>query len=105
MNSLVFLLASPQGGEGGSPFMMFVPIIMVFVVFYLLLIRPQQRKQREHQKLISELRKGERVVTNGGIFGIIADVKEHIVVLRISEEVKIEVAKSAIATVIEKKKD
>ena len=105
MSHLVFLLASPQGGEGGSPFMMFVPIIMVFIVFYLLMIRPQQKKQRQHQNLLSQLRKGDRVVTNGGIFGIIADVKEHVVVLRITEEVKIEVAKSAIATVIEKKKD
>ena len=83
--------------------MMFIPIILVFVVFYFLLIRPQQKKKKEHQQLVSSLKKGDKVVTNGGIYGIVSDAKEHIVVLKIAENVKIEVVKTAVATVIEKK--
>jgi preprotein translocase subunit YajC len=104
MSGLIFALASP-GGEGGNPLTMFIPIIMVFIVFYLLLIRPQQKKQKEHQKLLSELGKGDKVVTNGGLYGTISDAKEHVVILKIAENVKVEVVKSAIATVIEKKKE
>jgi len=84
---------------------MFIPIILVFIVFYLLLIRPQQKKQKEHQQLLSQLAKGDKVVTNGGLYGTISDTKEHIVVLKIAENVKVEVVKSAIATVLEKKKE
>jgi len=95
---------STGGAEGGgNPLTMFIPIIMVFIVFYLLLIRPQQKKQKEHQKLLSELGKGDRVITNGGLYGTISDAKDHVVVLKIAENVKVEVVKSAIATVIEKK--
>lgn len=104
MSGLIFALANP-GGEGGNPLTMFIPIIMVFIVFYLLLIRPQQKKQKEHQKLLSGLSKGDKVVTNGGLYGTIADAKEHVVILKIAENVKVEVVKSAIATVIEKKKE
>jgi len=105
MINLAFLFASPQGGEGGNPLMMFVPIILVFIVFYLLLIRPQQKKQQEHKKMVEAVSKGDKVVTNGGIYGVVADTKEHVIVLKIAENVKVEVVKSAIATVIEKKKD
>jgi preprotein translocase subunit YajC len=96
-------MSSQQGGDGGSPFMMFVPIILIFVVFYFILIRPQQKKQKEHQQLLSQLHKGDKVITNGGLYGTVVDSKEHVVVLKIAENVKIEVVKSAIATVIEKK--
>jgi preprotein translocase subunit YajC len=102
MSALFFAFASP-GGEGGNPLTMFIPIIMVFIVFYLLLIRPQQKKQKEHQSLLAGLSKGDKVVTNGGLYGTISDTKEHVVILKIAENVKVEVVKSAIATVIEKK--
>jgi preprotein translocase subunit YajC len=101
-----FAFSNPSGGGGGgSSFMMFVPIIAIFIIFYLILIRPQQKKQKEHQKMLTELGRGDKVVTNGGLYGKVVDVKDHIVVLKISDDVKIEVVKSAIATVIEKKKE
>lgn len=103
MSTILFALSNPNAGEGGNPMMMFLPIILIFVVFYFILIRPQQKKQKQHQEMITQLRKGDRVVTNGGIYGTISDAKEHVVVLRIADDVKIEVVKSAIATVIEKK--
>ena len=85
--------------------MFFIPILLVFVVFYFLLIRPQQKKQKEHQLLVSQLRKGDKVVTNGGPYGTVVDAKEHVVVLKIAENVKVELVKSAVATVIEKREE
>lgn len=106
MSGILFALSgSSQSGEGSNPFMMFVPIILIFVVFYLILIRPQQKKQKEHKNLLSQLKKGDRVVTNGGIYGTIVDAKEHVAVLKVAENVKIEIIKSAIATIIEKKNE
>ena len=107
MSALIFAFANPGGAEGGgNPLTMFIPIILVFIVFYLLLIRPQQKKQKQHQALLADLGKGDKVVTNGGLYGTISDAsKEHVVVLKIAENVKVEVVKSAIATVIEKKKE
>lgn len=106
MSYLFFAFSSPSGAEGGgSSIMMFIPIIAIFVIFYLILIRPQQKKQKEHQRMVSELGRGDMVVTNGGMYGKVVDVKEHIIVLKISDDVKVELVKNAVATVIEKKKD
>lgn len=103
MSALFFALSTGGAEGGGNPLTMFIPIIMVFIVFYLLLIRPQQKKSKEHQALLSGLSKGDKVITNGGLYGTISDSKEHVVVLKIAENIKVEVVKSAIATVIEKK--
>lgn len=80
-----------------------VPIILIFVIFWLLLIRPQQKKQKAHQKLLTQLRKGDRVVTNGGMFGVISSLNDekNIVVLKIAENTKIEILKSSIAGKVE----
>ncbi len=103
MNPL-FAFSNPQPGQGSPNLLVsFIPILAIFVIFYLLLILPQQKKQKEHAKMLSELRKGDRVVTNAGIYGTIQDVKDHIVVLRIADDVKIEIVKSAIAALIERR--
>ncbi len=103
MSALFFALSTGGAEGGGNPLTMFIPIIMVFIVFYLLLIRPQQKKQKDHQALLSSLSKGDKVITNGGLYGTISDSKEHVVILKIAENIKVEVVKSAIATVIDKK--
>ena len=106
MSNIMFAFSGPSGTDGGpSLITSFIPILLIFVIFYFLLIRPQQKKQRHHQSMVSSLRKGDRIVTNGGVYGTVVDVKEHIIVLRISEDVKIELVKSAVATVIEKRED
>jgi preprotein translocase subunit YajC len=91
-----------EGQGGGSPWSGIWMIALIFIIFYFLLIRPQQKKQKEHQKLMDSLTKGDKVVTSGGIYGTVIGVKEGIVVLKIAEEVKIEVAKSAVTAVIDK---
>ena len=85
-----------------NPIMSFVPIILIFVIFYFLLIRPQQKKQKQHAEMISKLKKGDRVITTGGIYGIISTVKDKTVLLKIDENVKIEVQKSFISYIREK---
>ncbi len=101
----ILLGAQPSGGEGGAAGMLVSlgPIVLIFVIFYFLLIRPQQKKQKEHKNLLSALKKGDKVVTNSGMFGVISSINEekNIVVLRIADDVKVEYTKSSIAGKIE----
>jgi preprotein translocase subunit YajC len=104
MPGLIFAFSSPSGTDGGpSLITSFIPILLIFVIFYFLLIRPQQKKQKQHQSMVAALRRGDRIVTNGGLYGMVVDVKEHVIVLKIAEDVKIELVKNAIAAVIEKR--
>ncbi|MDP6685409.1 MAG: preprotein translocase subunit YajC [Candidatus Omnitrophota bacterium] len=74
-----------------------MPIVFIFGIFYFLLIRPQQKKQKEHAKMVSELKKNDEVVTGGGIHGTVLNVKDNTLTLRIDENVKIEINKSAVS--------
>jgi len=74
-----------------------MPIILIFGVFYFLIIRPQRQKQADHQKMVQAVKKNDEIVTIGGIHGTIVNVKDAAVVLRIADNVKIEIQKSAIA--------
>lgn len=99
MLGVAYAMAPSGGQEGGGNFLLsFLPFILMFVVLYFLLIRPQSKKQKEHQKMLSALTKGDRVVTNSGILGTIVGMseKDNIIVLRIAENVKIEILRSAI---------
>lgn len=76
--------------------------ILIFVVFYFMLIRPQQKKQKETQKMLESLRSGDKVVTTAGIFGTVTNVKEKTVIVRIADNVKVEMLRSAIQTVTQR---
>jgi len=101
MNPIIF--ATGGGGGGPSQFPLLFVILATFAIFYFILIRPQQRKQKQVRKMIEELKKGDRVMTNGGIFGNVVGFKENIAVVKIDENTKIEILKSAIANVVAKK--
>jgi preprotein translocase subunit YajC len=73
---------------------------LIFVMMYFLLIRPQKKRQMEQQRLVSALKTGDRVVTNAGIHGLISNVKETTVIVKVADNVKIEMEKSAIANVL-----
>ncbi len=90
--------ANPDGG-GPSAFSMLLPIVGMLAIFYFLLIRPQQKRQKEVQKMIAALRKGDRVVTASGLYGTVAGLKDDIVVVKIADNVKVEMLKSAISAV------
>lgn len=91
------------GNQQGGGITAFLPLIAIVVIFYFLLIRPQTKRQREHKTLLSTLRKGDKVVTNSGMYGTIVgmDEKENKVVLKVAENVKIEFLKSSIAGRVE----
>jgi preprotein translocase subunit YajC len=81
-----------------NPLIQFLPFLLIFGIFYLLLIMPMRRRQKKHQELLSKLTKGDRVITNGGIFGTVVDVEDDKLTLRIAEpRVDIQVARSAVA--------
>lgn len=97
---LLLAQAAPAEGPPQPNFLVqMFPLILIFVLFYFVLIRPQQKRQKEHQKLVSALQSGDKVVTNAGIHGIIANVKEQTIILKVADNVKIEVDRSAVATV------
>lgn len=85
--------------QPGGPLMNLLPIILVFIVFYFLLIRPQKKAQEAHKKMIAGLKKNDEVVTSGGIYGTIANVKEETITLRVDDNVKIELQKSSISAI------
>lgn len=94
-----------QRGAGGGQQQLFSTLFVLgsfVLIFYFLLIRPQQRRQKEMQKMISGLKKGDRVLTTGGLYGTVWDVKDDLVVMKLTEEVKVEVAKSAVQAVLTK---
>jgi len=103
LSDVAFAMSS-QGGSGGGGVMGLLPFILMFVILYLLLIRPQQKKHRVHQQMLQTLKKGDRVLTTGGLFGTVVGIKENenIVVLRLTENVKVEVQKGAISAKISK---
>lgn len=85
--------ASGQGGGFGA----FIPLILMFVIFYFLLIRPQQKKQKQHREMIGNLKKGDRVITSGGLYGRITGITDTVVTLEISEKVRVKVARANIS--------
>lgn len=95
------LMGAPQGGDGGGGSLigMLLPFVLIIAVMYFLMIRPQQKKQKQHQAMLAELKKGDRVVTNGGMFGTIFGINdnENKVIIKVSEDVKMEFLKSSIA--------
>ena len=91
--------APAQAGAEGNPVLSFLPLVLIFIIFYFFLIRPQQKRQQETQKMVNELKKGDRVVTAGGIIGTITSIQNDYVVLKVgdSENTKMEILKSAIS--------
>jgi preprotein translocase subunit YajC len=88
------------GGIGGGLGGFIVPMTLIFVMMYFLLIRPQKKRQMEQQRLVSALKTGDRVVTNAGIHGLISNVKETTVIVKVADNVKIEMEKSAVTNVL-----
>ncbi len=100
MDLIINILAQEAAPGGGSGLGGFLPILIMFAAMYFLLFAPQRKKQKQHQKMITELTSGAEVVTSGGIYGTITNVKDDRFVLRIAENTKIEITKSSVATVV-----
>jgi preprotein translocase subunit YajC len=100
LHALLAQAQSPAPTGPGSGIGFFVPFIFIFIIMYFVMFRPQKKRQEQQQKLITALKTGDRVVTNGGIHGLISNVKETTVIVKVADNVKIEMEKSAITTVL-----
>ena len=99
LDRLLMMVAGPGFGAGGSGFSLLLPVLMIGVV-YLMMIRPQQKKQKQWTQMLSELKTGDKITTTGGIRGTIISLKDDTLILRVAPDgIKIEVVKSAIAAV------
>lgn len=94
---------APQaGGQGQAGGLMgFLPLILIFVIFFFLIIRPQQKKAKEHKAMLDNLKKGDKIVTSGGIYGLIEEVRPDTVTVKIAENVRIKLGRGYIAGIRE----
>ncbi|MCL2214798.1 MAG: preprotein translocase subunit YajC [Treponema sp.] len=102
--TLHLLMGVPQGDpnaavSGGSLIGSFLPFIAIIAIFYFLIIRPQSKKRKETEKMLSSLKKGDRIVTIGGLYGTIQSVKDTTVIVRVDDNIKLEFLRSAISSV------
>lgn len=100
----VFAMGAGGAEGGGNVFAQFIPLILIFAIFWFLVIRPQQKKSKAHKVLVSELKKGDEVFTDGGIFGTVQKVADDVVTLEISPKVPIRIVRSRIAEVVNRGK-
>jgi preprotein translocase subunit YajC len=91
---------APGGGAGGgdmNTLMGFLPMVLILAVFYFLLIRPQQKKAKEHRELLQNLKRGDAVITQGGLYGKIANLSDQVVTLEVADKVRVRVSRGSIA--------
>lgn len=99
MIDVAYAMAGPggQGGSDMSTLMGFLPMVLIFGVFYFLLIRPQQKKAKEHRTLLENLKKGDAVITQGGLFGKITALSDQVITLEIADKVRVRVSRGSIS--------
>jgi preprotein translocase subunit YajC len=90
------MAGAPGGGQGGAMWT-FIPLVLVFVVFYVMLIRPQQKKAKEHRQLLNNLKRGDQVVTSGGLYGVITGLTDQTVTMEISDKIRVRVGRGFIS--------
>ena len=88
-------------GQGAGGFSSLIPIILMFVIFYFLLIRPQQKKSKEHRELINRIKKGDRIITSGGLHGRVTAVSETTMTVEIADKVRVKVARGNVGQVVQ----
>ncbi|RUT79221.1 preprotein translocase subunit YajC [Ancylomarina longa] len=96
MNNLLNILLMGQPQEGQSPLTSFIPLILIIVVFYFFMIRPQMKKQKELKKFREELKKGDKIVTTGGIYGKILEIQERAIIIEVEGQNRLKVDKAAV---------
>ncbi len=94
--------AAPEGGGGSSSLYMIGFLVLIFALFYFVMIRPQRRKQKEHQQMTEELKRGDRIITIGGIHGQIESISEDIIIIKVEAGTTLRMARSAVAGVQQK---
>ena len=104
--SSIAMMGAPQGqpgqSGGGGMLGMLLPMVIIFGIFYFMLIRPQQRKEKERQKMIDEVKSGARVMFCGGMIGTVTNIKDGMFLIKVADNVKVEVARGAVNRVLER---
>jgi preprotein translocase subunit YajC len=102
MINLVYAMGTggSGGAGGGGGLGAFLPLIIIFAIFYFLLIRPQQRKAKQHKQLLADLRKGDKVVSSGGLHGLITGMSDDVLTVEISPKVRVKISRGSIAGVV-----
>jgi len=100
---MLLAMGAPAGEGGGGGFGMFLPIILIFAIMYFLIFRPQAKKQKQQRLMVEALKKGDKIVTIGGMYGQIVGIKEKegTIVVKIAENTKVELARTSVARVLE----
>lgn len=101
---MLFLGSPGGGGSQGNPLIGFLPLVLIILVMYFLMIRPQAKKQKAHKVMLEQLQKGDRILTSGGIVGTVAGIKESegLLIVKIADNVKVELSKGSVAQVIKR---
>ena len=101
MFNVAYAMGMGGGGEGagGGGFAAFVPLILMFAIFYFLLIRPQQKKQKLHRQMLSNIKKGDQVITSGGLYGKVTGITDTVVTIEIADRVRVKLARSFVSSV------
>jgi len=102
---MTFLISdawAQAGGEAGGSLFSLLPLVVIFILFYFLLIRPQQKRAKQHKEMVAALKKGEEIVTNGGLLGKVTDVEDNFVTIEISSGLNVRIQRQAIAQVMPK---
>ena len=102
MDFLISDAYAQVGGEAGGSLFSLLPLVVIFVLFYFLLIRPQQKRAKQHKEMVAALSKGEEVVTNGGLLGKVIEVDDNFITVEISSELNVKVQRQAVSQVMPK---
>jgi len=99
VDQILMMLAQTSGRGGGNAFLSLLPFLLIIFILYLLILRPQAKRQRQHREMIESLKKGDRIVTAGGIYGTIVGVKarENTLIVKIADNVKIEISRNSVS--------
>ncbi|MBI5476330.1 MAG: preprotein translocase subunit YajC [Ignavibacteriales bacterium] len=88
-----------QGGQGGGMFSTLIMFGLIIVIFYFMILRPQQKRQKEREKMLGDIQKGDKIITAGGVHGTVAGLEDKTILLQIAENVKVKIEKSAVSSV------
>lgn len=102
LNSMMMWMGGnpAPGQQAPNPLVQFIPFILIIVIIYFMMIRPQKKRQQEHEKMVTGLAKGDKVITVGGLHGTVQSTKEKSIIVKIADNVKVEIERTAVSTVV-----
>jgi len=101
INLIILQCAPPSGTGGGMESLMgLLPFVLIIAVFYFLIIRPQQKRQKERQKLLDSVQKGDKIITAGGVHGVVEGIDDKTLLVKIADGVKVKMERSSVATIV-----